>query len=818
MRTKIAKRIGPVPIALVAVLALAAFISAGLLLAPNANTPTVSAVSGVKTATDYVAGANECALAHNTCTSAGPATIILTGKVTPDKTTYHVYTDGAISGGTPVPLYFFGTSNDEIVVDGGDNVFPLDTPNPSPLSYMKVEIPAGDYREAPKVEITVSPSRKQQTTLVAYQNSNPPGRVGSESADVDIEFSYLLADPGVDANPIVVDAPMGNEEMLITFTPGLGAPNADASIVDVYVGSIVTEVNNIDTDGEVDNVKVDFKDAVSVTYSGYAMTTNAAEPGQVEVMNLSPIVIGFREGQTVGEDAEITITQGEDSAKSMVSAVVFGTTDGTRHLATVTIDPAFTQDQMDAFETEAESGPATITLNYERSLEGDVVISVGGGSDVMLESGFVQAKTFTITAKQARALTALQVVGLPETGNVRVPVTAEFTSSGGATLTKTGHVVRSDMVPDSITATTYSCKQDNVGPEKMPDPGSTTDVPLPDIANPSKICAVEMLSTTNVSKLAETVAFAPGSMFVIVANVADSAGTAIPMDMTVTGRQTSPSGTAAITVANGMTRGNMGEARLVATVKGKDDAALGDYTIEVAQGRALLDVMVSVTGPTTLVMITGDDTIPTATGLGRYTIKATDTNGNVPTDLYSDHDDDDETAMVLSKKVLVAVRVDGARVLGVNQETGEVTLDKNGEATFTVQMPQDAVAGTTVSITVYIIGTDITDTVIAMYGEMNGEPPTMMETDGFTADYTVTVTSDEGSGMVDVSWTRSEELSLSLVSLIQGGEVVDFTITLGTSAQFSEVDPSEYDVSVFSFRNNADGKDGAIAFGTVTVE
>ena len=37
MRTKIGKRIGPVPIALVAVLALAAFVSAGLWLVPNAS-------------------------------------------------------------------------------------------------------------------------------------------------------------------------------------------------------------------------------------------------------------------------------------------------------------------------------------------------------------------------------------------------------------------------------------------------------------------------------------------------------------------------------------------------------------------------------------------------------------------------------------------------------------------------------------------------------------------------------------------------------------------------------------------------------------
>ena len=102
-----------------------------------------------------------------------------------------------------------------------------------------------------------------------------------------------------------------------------------------------------------------------------------------------------------------------------------------------------------------------------------------------------------------------------------------------------------------------------------------------------------------------------------------------------------------------------------------------------------------------------------------------------------------------------------------------------------------------------------------------GEPgatPDPMETDGFTADYTVTATSTAGSGMVDVSWTRSEELNLSLVSLIQGDKVVDFNITPGISTPFSGVDPGEYDVSVFSFRITEDGKDGEIAFGTVTVE
>ena len=135
--------------------------------------------------------------------------------------------------------------------------------------------------------------------------------------------------------------------------------------------------------------------------------------------------------------------------------------------------------------------------------------------------------------------------------------------------------------------------------------------------------------------------------------------------------------------------------------------------------------------------------------------------------------------------------------------------------TFTLYAPRDAEQGDTPASSSAPATSEVALTVT--FGDPDATPDPM-ETDEFTADYTVDATSTAGSGMVDVSWTRSEELSLSLVSLIQGDEVVDFNITPGTSAQFSEVDPGEYDVSVFSFRNNADGKDGEIAFGTVTVE
>ena len=137
-------------------------------------------------------------------------------------------------------------------------------------------------------------------------------------------------------------------------------------------------------------------------------------------------------------------------------------------------------------------------------------------------------------------------------------------------------------------------------------------------------------------------------------------------------------------------------------------------------------------------------------------------------------------------------------------DNGVLTLDEDtGMGSFTIYAPANVTAGSTARIFVSAGDVEITHTVT--FGDPDATPDPM-ERDEFTADYTVTATSTAGSGMVDVSWTRSEELSLSLVSLIQGDDVVDFTITLGTSTQFSGVDPGEYDVSVFSFRITEDGK------------
>ena len=60
MRKKIGKRIGPVPIALVAVFALAAFISAGLLIASNPGTSQAQGYERGADGTNPKTGAKKC--------------------------------------------------------------------------------------------------------------------------------------------------------------------------------------------------------------------------------------------------------------------------------------------------------------------------------------------------------------------------------------------------------------------------------------------------------------------------------------------------------------------------------------------------------------------------------------------------------------------------------------------------------------------------------------------------------------------------------------------------------------------------------------
>ena len=241
-----------------------------------------------------------------------------------------------------------------------------------------------------------------------------------------------------------------------------------------------------------------------------------------------------------------------------------------------------------------------------------------------------------------------------------------------------------------------------------------------------------------------------------------------------------------------------------------EDAMLGDHNITVSTSVDDIDdvvLVVGVAGPADSYSITGPGRIDLG-GSGTFMVQAYDETMGVP------YFKDATAGMPPMVEVFIQGLASGNTRYITN---GMIDIDPDtGMGEFIVYAPNSAMDADVIRI--FVSTGDMEKMHEVTFGEP-GVTPGPDPTDEFTADYTVDATSTAGSGMVDVSWTRSEELSLSLVSLIRGDQVVDFTIILGTSTQFSEVDPGEYDVSVFSFRITEDGeKDGEIAFGTVTVE
>ena len=699
------------------------------------NTPTVLAVSGVADQAGYAAGANECDIIAMTCISAGPAAVILTGNVTPDKATFHVYTDGIISGGSSVPLYFQGSTPDDAMV-----------PNANPLSYMKVEVPGGDYSEAETVKITVSSSRNPETKVVAYKQTLPPARAES-GGDFTYQIGTVLRAEGQE-----------DQDTVIVITPDLGVPNAGASEVTLTTtGS--SDLNNISPKGEVDMVRAVFMDEVNTTFTGY--TYGTGDPGDVTISN-TEVVINLRDGHTVGGGPKITVSKEDSSASGTITTCEYSDANDVNVATCVLLADSY-DPPASAFVNDDR---VSIEFTYSRALEGDVTLTVGGGADVMLKSGFTKAKSFTVPAKTARTTDSLMIVGLPKSGNTRVEVTAEFAGENGGTLKATEYVIRSNNTTESLTAMTYQCTAtgaDNPG-APMVDGKFTIQV--------GELCNVE--KDTKVSDLDEATTFAPDNQFLIIAKVMDSAGNPLK-NKSVSARQTSPTSTPAVILGNGMSDAK-GVARLVATIKDKDNAALGSYTITVDQGAKSIPIDIAITGPAKNLDFVADaqtDPIPANTGVGTYTVKATDENGNLPTNVGDSGDD---------FEALVSVRPTTSTVLGTDE--GKITFDaKTGEATFYVQVSDDAEPGDSLTISVTAIGDSsiapVTMTVI--YGEAQPE----MMAPGMPMNVMAEATSDT---MITVSWESPADDGGSDITgyMVQSA----YMMSDGMMSDWMDVDPA----------------------------
>ena len=238
---------------------------------------------------------------------------------------------------------------------------------------------------------------------------------------------------------------------------------------------------------------------------------------------------------------------------------------------------------------------------------------------------FVESNQKTYRAEIEDGTGMAEVKGLPKSGAVRVKVTATF-----GDFEVPGNVQRLGRAA-TLDVKTYSC---------------VTKVGNLTLMGDDR-CRIE--AGTKAEDLTEATSFAPGDRFLIVGTLTDAAGNTL--NKRLNSKQLQPSGTTqALETTNvdvgpkvpsmtsspeypEVTAGHA-NSRMFATVdKNETNAQLGSYDIELSGDGQKMTVTVTIAGEVSQISVDGPAIIPTASGVGTFTVKATDANGNVATNV-----------------------------------------------------------------------------------------------------------------------------------------------------------------------------------------
>lgn len=487
MRTMIGKRIGPVPIALVAVLALAAFISAGLWLVPNGNQnaeaqgfadqvhdPKHVCLPQGNESGDVTTAASD---PHDTpvedqCIAFGDS-VTVRFTTTGD---YYVVTNGKITDGFNANIYEPGSTGNTAT----------DRPNTT-FSVKMVEVPTASIASGTKAEADVTVSRNGKNPIMLWTYA-----AGTAGVDAALAVGTDDYDPGT---PDDVDT-------VYFVTTRLGRPAGMSELKIADVGD--TAGMKVDTKkGESGIITATFNDYQRVvSVGGYRNLATTAAAGQVSYDGTSAFTVMPKATQeeslraalipgmyvTVKNVATIyavstatppvTTTTTETTTMTGKIAIGPGSTAGT--VAVTLTDVKFSPEERDGTavatlarvhnvsDTPANDEVSTdvmITVHASRTFEeGTVTFTVEGG-DAMLSaaSGLVKSTTVQATASQAKDMaTGLKVVGLPknETDPYRVIVKATYSGSTGS-LTLTNDSLSKEGPLDSVSAMACGMKDTN---------------------------------------------------------------------------------------------------------------------------------------------------------------------------------------------------------------------------------------------------------------------------------------------------------------------------------------------------------------------
>ena len=491
MRTKIGKRIGPVPIALVAVFALAAFISAGVWLVPNGaqaqdQTVNVDAPDGttlgmLKDGMDIGAGDRvEIDVAEAVTVNITGTFATANGNIQ-----YTVVWDDA-DDETPVNVSadFAGTGTGPTSVGGSTFVL---TPN---------EVQTKDGK---------SISRTATVRIEARASS------GSLSPDETFEFQVtvvenpievngrMVTNPDTDADTDGIQWPDGACQVHFDAATGVKTRRSvpDDGTTHIVIESEAEGLGRLISAGDClsseDSIEVSFTNAVPSTSTDTSVRTvvvyvtggdsfTAVEP-EVAAAGLDEMIVRVP-GRSLGDNGEQTIevTQsmadsdgivyliGYSSDAAMLEAARLDDTDSTTFfrnaefvVKAVFQDPPSLEDGdgnivslITVKDVPRTMDDALLTIKVrdanDHAVSGFVTLTVEGGDDVVFELS--NLKTHRAKLLSNGTVTS-NIIGLPKTGPFKIKVTAQI---GDLILEK--NVIRTGDAM-MVEATAYACTEDD---------------------------------------------------------------------------------------------------------------------------------------------------------------------------------------------------------------------------------------------------------------------------------------------------------------------------------------------------------------------
>ena len=792
MRKKIGKRIGPVPIALVAVLALAAFISAGLWLAPSGGQTAEAQGFADGDSAELETAGTKCTITVHDGDATFEGRVSGGGCIVSGESVDVIFENGeGIAAGNTlttderqrIAVYTTGGSDfstvqatDHVVVDDGEDN-PLDSIVNLGKRGVDEDFLTIDEASSGPGDIPVPGS----VTLTVTQSMSKDGKVYMFGYFAGDDWAFVDAAIGVPLSVFVDDDERGTERE----TVALALAGTAASTTQTAIGTARTVASRL-TQTVDDAVVATFTDdptaLLDVAQPG---TDDGTNDEQARVNSARARIITIKGHPKYGSASTLLRDQvvAAELAIMQAQAAIDAIEDGDpRHFmnqeADFVVVVEFRDDAVAAKlvggqympdDPKGTAGSFMITGTTTRTDESKKISHAAKTADVYVEirdengvplAGFVEL-TIDTSATGAENATfegsnrtvqrvklgeevegegdeevkvlgtaVAKVQGLPQNDPLRVPITTNFNDGE---LVLEGYITRQGDA-DMITTTAYVCVRDGTD-QKVEPPTIPTSYVNVAMVESEEACNTEIgaLKTPGASDDPdEVVSLGPDAIFFISAKAVDSVGNTIAEDSDLSWSVTEGADNEA-DAKTAIAGSDTGETDMVIMIAGKDDAKAGTYsiTVEDANGAASGIVMITVSDVASIITLTCDpEMVPIRTGETLCTATVTDANGSIPSNLVLMGDG--------RHKVTITVRNKDARYPPTEN------FNAMGMAMFAVLLGEDVEVGRgiTVNVTTIIGGETLRQSTVVTYGEVAvpGMPMNVMAE--ATSDTMITVTWD----------------------------------------------------------------------------